>query len=146
MKKLLFILFILQTTTHYAQQNVNPEVFAVEFGEIVNNHIDIFPQEDLKLLNETSIIPGKEGIGYFIQLLNIPVSEAFIKKNPKSNKLLKELYTTFNPLVDGWSPSENDNLEDITVAIMDAMDKQPNGRAMQYLFTYCLYTLDDTEK
>ena len=143
MKKLLFVLCLIQTSAHYAQQTVNPEEFAVNFGEIVHKHIDIFPKEDLELLNKTSIIPGKEGIGYFMQLLSIPVSEAFIKANPESDQLLKELYATFKPLVDGWSPSENDNMEDITVAILDAMDKQTDGRAIQYLFTYCLYTLED---
>jgi hypothetical protein len=143
MKKLLILFFLFQTLNNYAQSTIDPNAFAVKFTESVNNQIDIFPKEDLALLESNPVGKSDETVAYLIQLGRIPVSEAFIKANPKSDKLLKELYAAFKPLVDNWSPDEADDSEEITAQILDAMGKQTNGTAVQYLFIYCLYTLDD---
>ncbi len=143
MKKLLILFFLFQTVVNYAQSNTDPEAFAAKFAESVNKQIDIFPKEDLALLESNPVGKSDQTIAYLIQLGRIPVSEAFIKANPKSDKLLKELYAAFKPLVDNWSQDEGDDSEEITAQILNAMGKQTNGTAAQYLFIYCLYTLDD---
>lgn len=141
MKKLIILFFLFQTVINYAQNTSNPNDFAIQFAEVVNEHISIFPKEDLKLLEASELTPGDEPMTYITQLENIPVSEAFINDNPKFKKLLKELYRVYIPLFDSWK-AENANPADPTVEIMNFMDIQPNGRAVQYLFMYCLYHYD----